>query len=169
MSGGHGHVIPRPDGVKARCGGPALCSVCAAELAQVREKETTAGALLSLAAELDSLASRPKLPSLSDEAYQYGSGIFQGLAEMVRQRATNGPGTPIFATPAPEDPDLTLVGLAPAQAYEAGAKAERERCALLAEEKRASYLVTGIAPDGHPSGWTQPFADLIREVPGDGS
>ena len=26
---GHGHVFPRPDGVKARCGGPALCSECA--------------------------------------------------------------------------------------------------------------------------------------------
>lgn len=31
---GHGHVTPRPDGVLARCGGPALCSVCARELAQ---------------------------------------------------------------------------------------------------------------------------------------
>lgn len=31
MSGGHGHVTPRPDGGKARCGGPALCSVCRAE------------------------------------------------------------------------------------------------------------------------------------------
>lgn len=24
----HGHVTPRPDGVVARCGGPALCSQC---------------------------------------------------------------------------------------------------------------------------------------------
>lgn len=31
---GHGHVFPRPDGVKARCGGPALCHVCAADLAR---------------------------------------------------------------------------------------------------------------------------------------
>jgi hypothetical protein len=30
---GHGHVTPRPDGVKMRCGGPAICSVCALELA----------------------------------------------------------------------------------------------------------------------------------------
>ena len=30
---GHGHVYPRPDGSKARCGGPALCSECGAELA----------------------------------------------------------------------------------------------------------------------------------------
>lgn len=31
---GHGHVFPRPDGVRARCGGPALCHVCAADLAR---------------------------------------------------------------------------------------------------------------------------------------
>lgn len=30
---GHGHVKPRPDGVKARCGGPALCQVCRDEQA----------------------------------------------------------------------------------------------------------------------------------------
>lgn len=30
---GHGHIYPRSDGVKVRCGGPALCSTCAAELA----------------------------------------------------------------------------------------------------------------------------------------
>lgn len=30
---GHGHVTPNPDGSKARCGGPALCGVCARELA----------------------------------------------------------------------------------------------------------------------------------------
>lgn len=27
----HGHVVPRVDGTKARCGGPALCDRCAAE------------------------------------------------------------------------------------------------------------------------------------------
>jgi len=31
---GHGHVIPNPDGSKARCGGPPLCRVCALEQAQ---------------------------------------------------------------------------------------------------------------------------------------
>jgi hypothetical protein len=31
---GHGHVHPRPDGVKARCGGPGLCSECSREQAQ---------------------------------------------------------------------------------------------------------------------------------------
>lgn len=28
---GHGHVTPNPDGSKARCGGPAICPVCAKE------------------------------------------------------------------------------------------------------------------------------------------
>lgn len=31
--GGHGHVTPRPDGARARCGGPRICPVCAKELA----------------------------------------------------------------------------------------------------------------------------------------
>ncbi len=30
---GHGHVVPNSDGSRARCGGPAMCSVCAGELA----------------------------------------------------------------------------------------------------------------------------------------
>lgn len=25
---GHGHVYPRPDGVRARCGGPMVCLTC---------------------------------------------------------------------------------------------------------------------------------------------
>ncbi|MGH9095589.1 MAG: hypothetical protein ACRDXE_10550 [Acidimicrobiales bacterium] len=33
---GHGHVRPRPDGVKARCGGPPICPVCAREAAAAR-------------------------------------------------------------------------------------------------------------------------------------
>ena len=31
----HGHVIPRKDGAKAKCGGPRMCKVCAAEAAAV--------------------------------------------------------------------------------------------------------------------------------------
>lgn len=34
MEGGHGHVTPRPDGQKARCGGPLACAECARELAE---------------------------------------------------------------------------------------------------------------------------------------
>lgn len=32
---GHGHVWPRPDGVKMRCGGPAMCRECGADAAIV--------------------------------------------------------------------------------------------------------------------------------------
>lgn len=31
---GHGHVYPRPDGARARCGGPGLCRQCAADAAR---------------------------------------------------------------------------------------------------------------------------------------
>lgn len=34
MTGGHGWVVPNPDGLLAKCGGPSLCAVCAAEKAQ---------------------------------------------------------------------------------------------------------------------------------------
>ena len=30
---GHGHVVPRLDGVRTRCGGPAMCRVCQGEQA----------------------------------------------------------------------------------------------------------------------------------------
>lgn len=33
---GHGHVFPRADGVKMRCGGPGLCSECSADAARAR-------------------------------------------------------------------------------------------------------------------------------------
>lgn len=28
---GHGHIVPRADGVKARCGGPGICTACTLE------------------------------------------------------------------------------------------------------------------------------------------
>jgi len=40
---GHGHVTKRPDGVRARCGGPAFCKVCQAEKAEL-ERATAAPA-----------------------------------------------------------------------------------------------------------------------------
>ncbi len=40
---GHGHVRPRPDGMRARCGGPAICPVCARE-----QEQMLAGAEISV-------------------------------------------------------------------------------------------------------------------------
>ncbi|UIS65432.1 hypothetical protein [Acidovorax phage AP1] len=34
---GHGHVFPRPDGVKARCGGPGICNQCSIDAARAKE------------------------------------------------------------------------------------------------------------------------------------
>lgn len=36
---GHGHIIPRDDGYKAKCGGPACCGVCMAEWNSIEGKE----------------------------------------------------------------------------------------------------------------------------------
>lgn len=38
----HGHVTPNADGYLARCGGPKICKVCLAELAQLRAKSAPA-------------------------------------------------------------------------------------------------------------------------------
>lgn len=35
---GHGHVAPNEFGLKARCGGPAICAECALELAALTPK-----------------------------------------------------------------------------------------------------------------------------------
>ncbi|MBR8228074.1 hypothetical protein KDX05_07080 [Burkholderia vietnamiensis] len=40
---GHGHVFPRPDGAKARCGGPALCAVCAVDLVKQKAVSRSEG------------------------------------------------------------------------------------------------------------------------------
>lgn len=55
----HGHVTPNADGSRVRCGGPAICAVCANELAQgwpelnryiedLRKKSTLRGARLQI-------------------------------------------------------------------------------------------------------------------------
>jgi len=38
---GHGHVRPRPDGVKMRCGGPSICAECAREAAAVASEQAS--------------------------------------------------------------------------------------------------------------------------------
>lgn len=38
---GHGHAWDRPDGAKARCGGPGMCQPCAADKALVDSETAT--------------------------------------------------------------------------------------------------------------------------------
>lgn len=42
---GHGHVNPRPDGMKARCGGPGVCKVCSAEKSQATAPPVAVGSV----------------------------------------------------------------------------------------------------------------------------
>ena len=37
---GHGHVFPRADGAKARCGGPGICPECSRDQSHATRKET---------------------------------------------------------------------------------------------------------------------------------
>ncbi|QGJ90136.1 hypothetical protein HWC80_gp076 [Mycobacterium phage Indlulamithi] len=48
MIGGHGHVVPRPDGMKARCGGPGMCAECSREQAQLNDPINVAEAKLEM-------------------------------------------------------------------------------------------------------------------------
>lgn len=34
---GHGHVWERPDGMRARCGGPSVCSECSSDAMRLKE------------------------------------------------------------------------------------------------------------------------------------
>jgi hypothetical protein len=38
---GHGYVWERPDGMKARCGGPGLCKECAGDAARLKARQPT--------------------------------------------------------------------------------------------------------------------------------
>ena len=49
----HGHVTPRDDGAKARCGGPAICGDCALEYARLHYKA-------------DPAPPEPQYPKISD-------------------------------------------------------------------------------------------------------
>lgn len=58
MSGnrGHGHVNPRPDGVRARCGGPGFCAECSHEQAMAIKGDADIKALREENAKLQSEA-----------------------------------------------------------------------------------------------------------------
>lgn len=47
LNTGHGHVFPRPDGVRARCGGPGLCAECSRDAAKAsaRGREVQIGVI----------------------------------------------------------------------------------------------------------------------------
>ncbi|MCD2949338.1 hypothetical protein [Pseudomonas aeruginosa] len=58
---GHGHVFPRADGVKMRCGGPGLCSECTADASRARAALAQPSPLQSEQAE----AERPEVAEVA--------------------------------------------------------------------------------------------------------
>lgn len=89
---GHGHVWKRPDGMVARCGGPAICKECAADQAQIiPETETwTHGynSCLHVAiSALNFLASYPR-PTGGQQAYN-SEHLLQIADEIKRTIAHN--------------------------------------------------------------------------------
>lgn len=81
MNMGHGHVTPNEFGMKARCGGPAICAECALELASAnnetgydRVKRLRQESFNSHVSELEKLAdeNKDRIHYLSQEAYKCG-------------------------------------------------------------------------------------------------
>lgn len=62
LNQGHGHVFRRADGVKARCGGPGMCSECSADLARLaaaaKRPQSNEGFEADLEADLQAMCQR---------------------------------------------------------------------------------------------------------------
>lgn len=76
---GHGHVFPRPDGMKMRCGGPGLCTECSKDLARKQAPLPTNTRLKELAAEFDAAP--------EDASWEPPHPIFQMAADVDRLNA----------------------------------------------------------------------------------
>lgn len=78
LSHRHGHVQPHPHGLKARCGGPAICSHCQQEERELRRQGTTdRERLAALEAEVDGLreevdALRERVERIEARVLPYG-------------------------------------------------------------------------------------------------
>lgn len=71
---GHGHVRERPDGRRARCGGPGLCDECSREKA----------ALAKFREPLESNSACVSMPAPQPTAHVEGGGVLSGSAFVLR-------------------------------------------------------------------------------------
>lgn len=78
---GHGHVFPRPDGVRARCGGPGICLDCSRDLARKNAQENGEHP------KSEAVTSNPNIPDWCSERYGFvtvpkdGSRDFRKLSD----------------------------------------------------------------------------------------
>jgi hypothetical protein len=78
---GHGHVTPNPDGSKARCGGPVMCSKCAQELAQLQRIKATGQKMAEVIEEAHQTEAQP----ISPEVWEAQQQELQRLARLVAE------------------------------------------------------------------------------------
>jgi len=107
MTGGHGHVHERTDGLRARCGGPTMCAVCAHEAGLLWAEQQTAKArldaqLMAVAHETDA-ATRATVTgsdtanSAMAEVREIHSSFGEELIRLInRHSIENGSNTPDF-------------------------------------------------------------------------
>ena len=96
MIGGHGHVIPRADGMRARCGGPMLCAQCAGELSDYTQNMIRLEQIYSLAF--------GRMIKACADAGHTGQAHRAGLLAVYMAGLENGRSTP------KESPDTISVG-----------------------------------------------------------
>lgn len=96
---GHGHVMPRPDGVKARCGGPALCRICQSEqaalVAQPEPSPATAQAALvelieAIDAQQDLQLSHPAIRRMINADHAVSVGVRLDAAWQAARQIAQG-------------------------------------------------------------------------------
>jgi len=96
LNTGHGHVHPRPDGVKARCGGPALCAQCSREAAEqailTKQAELAQPVALPFAILDDELAALRRFDECArdGEGYDVPKQMMVRLAEIGLLRRVSG-------------------------------------------------------------------------------
>jgi len=82
---GHGHVWERPDGMKARCGGPALCKQCALDLSTANYVSKA-----EVRAAIGNEARRSKQPGEPQYDYGFRQGSDAKIRD-IRQRLLDEP------------------------------------------------------------------------------
>lgn len=82
---GHGHVFPRPDGARSRCGGPKLCALCARDQARKDAAQSEAAAeLTALRARVAQLEGALHVIAERRGRFSRASGEFENAEHAMR-------------------------------------------------------------------------------------
>lgn len=87
---GHGHVFPRPDGVRARCGGPGICTVCTTDAAWQHHTEPLEPLVTLAAAQERIEALEAEKAALQRDADRWRTIVPRLLAELGERGRSDG-------------------------------------------------------------------------------